>query len=411
LIFGCKQNEVPEEVEMELSEMDELAHDFAKLLATSMNEKPIRDFIKAEASNKFDGDYDILFAMTRDKEIEMSNGRGGKMTFAEALIGNGSNARMELSEYDVLLTQLEMEYPTMQIAVPQLDEYSVENWDTTNETPLVVVLPEDYDELTHDFVTGYDEFGNMHQVSTLVEPAELMVVVSPSERVLAFEISENTRSDYSLECFLGDPIMTTQSYEIYMIDDVTTECGGSADLIQPTTTPNCTEVELVSLKFDAYSLKHVEKWVSGAPEIRLWRYTSRNGQFVGVHKFGQMEPRYRRDIVDRWWKVNSGNGKNVFSYSDGIAFALWFWEYDPIGGLGTLTDPSICPNPCALEHCGRRNGLQYPLPNMENNCVARRHDELGSRIISSYHTGTCGELSHYHRSIGGGTFSYRLEME
>lgn len=122
MLYGCQQNEIPDpESPFEKNEkQDELAHSFGKLLASSLKEKPIRDFVKSEASAQFDGDYDILFAMSKDKEIELGNGRG-KMTFAAAIAGYDANTRTDMSEYDLLLTELAYEYPTMQISVPQLE--------------------------------------------------------------------------------------------------------------------------------------------------------------------------------------------------------------------------------------------------------------------------------------------------
>ena len=58
LFIGCQQDIPEPEVESPFAKnevQDELAHTFGKLLAASLKEKPIRDFVKSEASLQFDG--------------------------------------------------------------------------------------------------------------------------------------------------------------------------------------------------------------------------------------------------------------------------------------------------------------------------------------------------------------------
>lgn len=219
---SCQKNEIPEpESPYEKNEkQDELAHAFGKLLASSLKEKSIRDFVKTEASAQFDGDYDILFAMSRDKEIKMENGRG-TMTFASAIVGAEANKRTDISEYDLLLAELAFEYPTMQISVPELEDESAETWDTGNETPLVAILNSDFDEHSTQFVTAYNEFGETFLLNVNEEPENLVIVISQSESVLAFKkpldpYSTNLRS----LCEQPTSIYSTDSFNYYYDGDI-----------------------------------------------------------------------------------------------------------------------------------------------------------------------------------------------
>ena len=75
LLFSCQENSEettviePERVFEKNEAQDELAHKFANLLSASLKDESMRNFIKEEAVAKFDGDYDILFAAAKNKEV------------------------------------------------------------------------------------------------------------------------------------------------------------------------------------------------------------------------------------------------------------------------------------------------------------------------------------------------------
>lgn len=207
-------------------ELNLLVHKFANLLSASMKDEAVRKFIKQEAVAQFDGDYDILFAAAKGKTIEgMTNARGERMTFQETLYAQAGAARVDESKLDQLMTQLEAEYPTMQIAMPDLAIGSAEDWKTDSLNPLVAVTDVDFDESNTEVITAYDSEGNSFEISTNEEPDELIIVVSPSERVLAFSID----SDVAASCFLNKPVAQTVNHKIYLTDEVLIECGGTGN--------------------------------------------------------------------------------------------------------------------------------------------------------------------------------------
>lgn len=357
---------------------DHLSQQFAVHLSSSLKDEAIREFIKKEVSKKFDGDYNILFQQAKNKEISTDSEARGSVTFAEASFGNNRNGRSNSN--DSLLTQLEEEYPTMQIAIPNLENKSVENWKTGSHQPLVAILPSDYDESTHKTIIAYSSDGTSKEISTENEPDELVVVISPSERVMAFPRQETTRNHVS-ECFLSEPILTTASFDYYLDQRVLVDCGGSATPVDDggggntggdTSGSDCDVQNIHTLELHDEALKHIESWASGAPEIKLLVYTNENGYNTKPKHFGVYEPTKRKYIRDPW-PVNGAKGNNLFNWNDGSEFLLWFYEKDE--PFGSIYNGTSCDELC-VSGCG-----DYPTPYSSWNCVKRRHDQMGSFIM------------------------------
>jgi hypothetical protein len=79
-------------------------------LASKLNNKDIRGFIKTEALKQFDGDFDILFTEVVSKEIQIStnNGKARSLSFGEFLFDSDSRGRSKnqtLSEFIDSLNQ------------------------------------------------------------------------------------------------------------------------------------------------------------------------------------------------------------------------------------------------------------------------------------------------------------------
>jgi len=346
LYFGCQEGIAQPKVESPLAKnevQDELAHSFGKLLAASLSEKPIRDFIKSEASLQFDGDYDILFAMSKDKEIQLENNRG-QMSFEKAILASDENARMDISEYDHLLSELALEYPTMQISVPQLEGATVEDWSTNNEIPLVAIVESDFDESITTRIIAYDASGNTYELSSRVEPSSLVIVVGPSERVEAFpkraNMKTSTEDPLDLCIEQQEPYYTTEYYDYFLTQELqicmdgggTGSGGGIAGTLS-----DCREMgaqEYVHrLKIKQWN--GMEDWWQGAPEINLEIYAPKY-DFRFIKHTGDMEPPYRKDIDDEWWNVAGEQGKYLFEWiynytGENVKF-LWYERDEPLIG-------------------------------------------------------------------------------
>ena len=209
------------------------------------------------------------------------------MPFAQAILGADENARTDISEYDQLLTDLAMVYPTMQISVPQLEDESAETWDSETSTPLVAILNSDFDEETTQYVTAYNELGEQFLLSVNEEPEDLVIVISQSESVLAYEkikdpyLLSNVRS----LCEQPTSMYSTDSYNYYydgdimqynscIIDDSGTT-GGTGTTPSPTyacdrddkSGENRRDVLLKAKFVSKEQMRDLERWVQGKPEM------------------------------------------------------------------------------------------------------------------------------------------------
>lgn len=228
LIFftACQKEEEQLEAPFELGEIvnmhnDELAHSFGKLLAISVKNTDVKSFVKNEVIQQFDGDYDMLLTMNMDKQAE--NVQGRSTTFRSMLKNAIPNGRTE--SIDALIDQIQSEYPLLQISVPELDVMSAEDWDIENHTPIVAILDHDYDDQTTATVTAYDADGNAFQLNALNQPDQLVIVVGPSERVVAISnpgSDPNGRTEGLIdppicqhELLALPPIYTTEEYILY----------------------------------------------------------------------------------------------------------------------------------------------------------------------------------------------------
>lgn len=112
----------------------ELKKKFAKALHEAMTENVnLRQFLKNEALNKFNGDYDILYNYVRDHSV-------GDSTFRDIL----ESYYHDKSD----LVAIETSIPSLTIFVPTLpeDSFSANNWDITDDIPLVAISLLDSDK-------------------------------------------------------------------------------------------------------------------------------------------------------------------------------------------------------------------------------------------------------------------------
>jgi hypothetical protein len=63
-----------------LRDGEELRKYFAKALVKALQEKEVREFLKAEALEKYDGDYDVLYALVKNKKL--ASGKTFEQTLA-----------------------------------------------------------------------------------------------------------------------------------------------------------------------------------------------------------------------------------------------------------------------------------------------------------------------------------------
>lgn len=149
-----------------LSQKDELKQEFSKALAKALaNNLELRTFVKEEALKMFNNDYDILYQLIKNKQID-------NRTFREIIL--------EYYEKKENLNVLEQMYPTLTIFVPELplNSFSAEKWDTKNDIPFVAyTLTGVYD------IPMVDKSGEINFIKGELIPSFPVVVVKENERV------------------------------------------------------------------------------------------------------------------------------------------------------------------------------------------------------------------------------------
>lgn len=333
----------------------ELIASYAQLLASSISDIELKGLIKNMAQEQFDGDYDIL--------VKTLHSPGIRSTLNVTSLFAASNipTRSGVTNVEDLVEEIQDRFPNLQVSVP----VHCEEWDTENLTPLVAFLPYDYDEDTYTEITAYDVDGNIHVLSLDEEPTVPVIVVSISERVDAngnliddaYEIyeSSNVSTKAAPQTPSGLKIFPSQSGTIELewldVEDETAyeiyrKTGGSGYTLiaQLDTNENCyvdralqagkqysyrvkainkdgssaytsmvatcasdreydKPLTLTGMYFTKEALKAVEKWASGAPEIRLRVVGANSSGAVSLFTSGLMEPEKRNYIQDNWWEV------------------------------------------------------------------------------------------------------------
>lgn len=152
------------------------AEEFAKLLASAINEKDIRKFIKDEANKKFDGDFDILVSKVMDSKI-------GKVSFKEKVEQSSSLGTSKGKE----VFQNAIKNPKLNISIP----IKIENWDESKQQLLVAVAVGYIDGET-EFVKAYDCKGRLYLLDAKTEPNVPVIVVGNNERMNCIEETSTT---------------------------------------------------------------------------------------------------------------------------------------------------------------------------------------------------------------------------
>lgn len=140
LLASCQKdhpvsNDFPNEFGLSKNALtsDSARIEFSKILSKAVfNEPELRNFIKAEAINRFDNDYDVFYAFVKDEIV-----KEGK-TFREVLL--------DYTDDSFVLENIEDALPLLNIYVPDLTaffEFSAENWNTGDNEIVVTPLNSD----------------------------------------------------------------------------------------------------------------------------------------------------------------------------------------------------------------------------------------------------------------------------
>lgn len=201
-IIGCNE-QAKQNLDIVLPDIsvDENADAFAKILSSSMNNHEMLDFIKEMAEERFDGDENFLIMdKIDDKSTKSSN------TFYDMLsvVATKSESSYDL---DSIIEAIKVNDPLLQVYV-----MNSELWDSGIE-PLVVLLPENYDDERICTLTGYKMNGEVFTFSSENEIADAPVVVlSRNERTIV-----KSSKDIFSECI---PFYSNEQYNYYYRSDV-----------------------------------------------------------------------------------------------------------------------------------------------------------------------------------------------
>lgn len=154
---------------------DELKVSFGKALVQGLAEsQSFRDLIKNESLKMFDNDFDILYLVIKDKELNDG------MTVRELLIKHLPS--------DETMTHIEQQIPLLTIFVPELPEntFSAALWNTGTQIPSVAVSSNE----TNDVLIINSDLEESILASDLI-PGFPVVVVKENERIVVKEESNS----------------------------------------------------------------------------------------------------------------------------------------------------------------------------------------------------------------------------
>jgi len=157
--------------ELDLNHSERLKLRFGRAFARAISEHPeLRQFIKNEALKRFNGDYDIMYNLIKDKPMSTRV----MMKNANAAATNNTIATIIKNYFEdpSELKQIESQLPLLTIFVPELpeDSFSAKSWDpydpeqipvvgirltSTNEVPMIDIPHEHEYVLEADLIPGY----------------------------------------------------------------------------------------------------------------------------------------------------------------------------------------------------------------------------------------------------------------
>jgi hypothetical protein len=168
VIFSCQQDEQESILTpVVTTNSDKLKLEFGKSLTTALASEPlVRSFLKQEALKMMDGDFDILYALVKDKKL--SNGK----TFEEALTPHFGGVDK--------LRKIEEGLPLLTLFIPSLPEnsFSAEKWNAESEIPYVAIRL----NTTNDVPIVSPE-GKEYILDSELIPSFPIVVIKENERM------------------------------------------------------------------------------------------------------------------------------------------------------------------------------------------------------------------------------------
>ena len=348
--------------EYSVEQKTDLISSYAQMLAASMGNPEIRNVIKSEAQLKFDGDYDILVNTLHSVELEEHNVTIKKM-LANSCVETRANEGGFSGDLETLIEEIQAQFPNLQVSVPvHCDEWDTENYiplvaflpydyddqvateieafdtngnsymlslDEDPEQPVIVVSISERVDRDGSFKGGdasYVNFEDVDVVTTRTSPttpsdinlfhagAETLelgwadlsnetgyVVYRKSEGGSTYSVIANLPANQNYYIDTNVVAGVKYSYKVRAINN-DGESGYSTTISTIASARNDGEsLKIKRMYFTKSALKAVEKWASGAPEIRLRVVYGDKDSATTVFTSGILEPAKRGDINGSWW--------------------------------------------------------------------------------------------------------------
>lgn len=211
LVTSCNNEEFENNSEIKANSISKYSVDtkiktkFAKALSKAVAEnQQLREFLKVEALKKITKDYDVIYNVVKNKDIN-----SGLFTRSSSSVTLHS-LLLPYFENEQELIDIENELPLLTIFVPDLqeDSFSAESWDTTSQIPLVAVRSYETDDV---MCYGID---TEIEIEAEYMPDFPVLVIKDNERIISDIISSQYNS-------LDTNIITepTDDIQIRFIDD------------------------------------------------------------------------------------------------------------------------------------------------------------------------------------------------
>lgn len=289
---ACNKDEINEGLTDQESEIlqdetllskDQLGLEVAKNLAKNLSNTELRGFIKTKALEAFDGDYNFLIETSKNENI--TNKKSGQQILFSNFLSEGdiNDSSKKSSTTSQLMNSIKINYPLLQIALPEFDNHKVAEWDIESSIPLVAYLPL---HIQNDIIPAYDVEGNYYQLSASTPPENLVIVVKQNERVTVLDKSTKNRSNIFDDCEIIAPAFhQNDTNEYHFTDDLMNQAslcsgggggsggggtGGGSGNTGCDRDRKSGKDRLNKLKFNSMpSFREIAEWHDGAVELEL----------------------------------------------------------------------------------------------------------------------------------------------
>lgn len=240
----------------------------AEATSLLMKDANFRTWLKEEALQQFDGDYDVLIQHHLDHKFLDGESLRDKLT--QSYVSMGTSEK-------VVATFLS-DNPLIQFAVP----VNIEKWNAENEVVSVSYVADDFEDETVSHIETFFADKEVEFLSTKVDPEVPVVVVGMNERV---------KADGSLRDHVKETLSQTSTHR-YRQD-------GDEERLWQVNVPN---------------MGAIEGWLAGKPEFRV---VSVFGNGTYTDKF--LPSKNRGDF-------NSNNGNNGWVHYNFLTANSWDWS-------------------------------------------------------------------------------------